>query len=737
MKSALFALSFFSSSTQAQTLEGAAAHAPLSCLTGSGAAGETALSNGRVKDALEQFTALRISHKDEAIHALQLARTLLAAGAGEAARAEALRGTELAPGSFDAYRQLAEILTHDMFGRPMQFGFDRDGAEAAYRKALELDPQHLDTRLRLAELLEHDGTGVRYGAGAKIGEALVEYEKLKNDLGRMGASVQYSIILIRNRRYPEARDYLTAQPDSAENRALIVCADTMLSGSRAAITHAKEKWAVDLRSQAITTAGYLLISMREYATAADLLEAVNIPANGQLAELTRTLRGTRRITLGTVELKQPQDSVQAFYEWAALSADDTRTPSELFSRWAAEISRPSAMDDFRGSVRLRLPKQPNLSKEVRADIWLSQAQYSVEGDDDSGWVITASLPSAPTQTWFVVKENGSYRLLGITRNFTAVARMVLGLADSGELETARTWLNRVRELTPTPTPTGDRINGFFARTWETREKLVRVDLIRQAAAILLIWDREDVSSVIRILVSNRNGADTLKTAVITGALADAYVLGGEHGKAFDTVQALLETMPDSLTALVTTLRAAYGVGKLEADQVLDAHLERFRDSADAMRSVASMAMSQGDAQRSNAILRELIDSGRGQSNDYNNIAWGDLMAGNVSATTLEYAQKGAASRSRATLQTLALVYAELGKTSEARTTLLQSLAPELPLSDSAAYAFARIVEAYGLKQEAAAMYRKLAKPPHEWLIPSSNYALAQHRLRVILAAERP
>jgi len=51
------------------------------------------------------------------------------------------------------------------------------------------------------------------------------------------------------------------------------------------------------------------------------------------------------------------------------------------------------------------------------------------------------------------------------------------------------------------------------------------------------------------------------------------------------------------------------------------------------------------------------------------------------------------------------------------------------------YVFGRIAESYGLKDEAASMYRRLERPRNERLIPSSSYPLAQKRLRVIAAAK--
>jgi hypothetical protein len=45
------------------------------------------------------------------------------------------------------------------------------------------------------------------------------------------------------------------------------------------------------------------------------------------------------------------------------------------------------------------------------------------------------------------------------------------------------------------------------------------------------------------------------------------------------------------------------------------------------------------------------------------------------------------------------------------------------------YVFGRIAESFGLKQEAAAMYRRLERPKLDIAIPATSYGLAQRRLK--------
>jgi len=87
------------------------------------------------------------------------------------------------------------------------------------------------------------------------------------------------------------------------------------------------------------------------------------------------------------------------------------------------------------------------------------------------------------------------------------------------------------------------------------------------------------------------------------------------------------------------------------------------------------------------------------------------------------------------LHTLACLYAEIGKTKEARDLLLRGM-DELRLdepNDDYWYVFGRIAEQYGEREIAIADYRKLEKPKQALAIPTSTYRLAQMRLKAMNA----
>ena len=99
--------------------------------------GEALLHDGKVKEALASYRELISAHPNDAVHHLQVARVLMQAGMGEAARAEAREAVKLDPNSALAERTLADILKHDLVGRDLRPGTDWAGAAQAYRESDE------------------------------------------------------------------------------------------------------------------------------------------------------------------------------------------------------------------------------------------------------------------------------------------------------------------------------------------------------------------------------------------------------------------------------------------------------------------------------------------------------------------------------------------------------------------------------------------------------------------------
>ena len=705
--------------------------------------GETDLASGKVKEAIAEFASLRKLHPNEALHAMQTARAMLAAGAGETARAEARRAVALEPASEKAYVQLAEVLKNDLVGRPMQKGYDRAGAVAAYRKALELDPNDNETRANLGILLEYDLAGVRYSAGAKLDEAIAAYTPILDKLASLGLETNYAVDLLRAGRVKELKEYLARQPDNEKNQTLLICADAISSGAEAGIQKAGEVSGVEARLRVLSTAAQTLIAVRRYDLAADLL-AVAVAGAGNPAAVTNLieiLRKTKRAEELPQTIRGPEDAIRALIIRVLLAEKDKNGWVELLSPFLLDGETP---DDFKnlareiGSQKGKV-QASGLTMETALDIGLSAAVFSREGSDQNGWVVRMVTPSNGTaaageQVCFLIREGETYRVLASNRDFFGVARLVLQLAGQGKAEQARIWLDRIRQELPAGSGDDPLSGPLFSRVWQ-QGQTADADGARLAAALLLTRKEKGIATVIEILAAalKSAGADTVDA--ISAALAEAYYTDKQYSRALAVSEDLMWKLPQSPSALRLVLQAAYASGgSKEAARIATAHLDGFKNNTAALRAAAVVALSFGDAERATAIEEQIVDSGRAQAGDYNELVWATLIAGKVTPATLELANRAmmlSNNGSTPIMHTLAAVEAELDKPSEARATLLQRISAlgEDEPDDNDWYVFGRIAESYGLKQEAATMYRRLERPKDEQSVPSSSYSLAERRLK--------
>jgi tetratricopeptide (TPR) repeat protein len=708
--------------------------------------GEALLASGKVKEALAEFDRLRRLHPKEAAHHLQTARALLAAGAGEAARVEARQAVAMEPASARAQVQLAEVLKHDLVGRSGQQGWDHAGAVAAYRKALELDPSDAETRINLAILLEYNRAAMRYTRGAQLEASVAEYKQVLPKLASFGVAQNYPIVLFQAGMMQALRDHLSSQPDTELNQTLAVCAEAVLKGSKAALDRAGQVSGTEARQKVLANAGQWLISARRYDLAADLVEAGSAGSQNPaaLANLIQILRKTKAVDDMSGPAKTPEDAVRILLSRIVKLEAHEKDWSEPLSDLVVEEAKPEDLKTLRREMaRARTQLQASgIGLDAGYDLMQSAIQFSHEGSDEDGYVVHMTSPSsggAPTaenQVLFVAREHGTYRIVALYGEFSGAARMVLDLANMGKVREAKIWLDRIRREVHAGSGDDPLSGPLFARLWQ-QGQAADIQAVKSAAAALLTAPNKRIEPIIKILEQGAAGGGAGASGALSAALVEAYLTAKQYAKAEPLATSLLKALPQSPAALSLALRAAYAAGgRSAANAILSANLQRFTQDVEGLRSAATIAMIFGDTERSGALEKQIVDSGRGTANDFNQIAWGDLMAGKVTAATLESANRGmliANNQSTGLMHTLAAVYAELGKESDARATLLQRMAAlkAAEPDDDDWYVFGRIAEQYGLQDAAAGMYRRLARPANELAIPASSYALARKRLQAM------
>jgi transglutaminase-like putative cysteine protease/Flp pilus assembly protein TadD len=705
--------------------------------------GQVLLREGKVREALASYRNLIAQHPTEAVHHLQLADVLLDAGMGEAARTQAREAVKLDPKSPLAQKVLAQILKHDLVGRNLRPGSDLAGAAEAYRAAAALDPDDNATRADLAILLEYDRVGRRYSRQAPLKDAVAEYEKLGQD---KLSELELANNLAFARFY--AGDYAGAckagQALNPEPKALLAACIAAQQGSKAGMAEVNKRASDESAfKETAHTAGEMLMNVRQYPLAADFLQAGASGDNAAqavgLASLLRDAHHHEDLNFANT----PQDVVKHAF---LLAMDPDLTEAKLNAVGSRNARIVMAADDNEERKRtLESGRQLNsqLAREdsfldVTLDILAQAFDPKIEGGDESGYRIKVQVPGGSNLTFFVVKEDGQYKLLDTTQEPNSIGLEMLDRIQANDQHGAKVLLDWLRE--DTHLEGGDDPLGgpVFPRFW-IKGQAPDAAKMKLAAASILAGSRPTASRGVPIL------EEALKTATTDRDKTNirlALCLGYSVEQNFEGLLAvsavLVEQSPESRLAFLDKVEALIGLRRYDdAFAVADERLKLLENDTDALQSRTRIETARGNYDAARGWLKKIADLGKQDAEVLNEDAWLALYTGTIDDKDLATGIKATqlAKDNPHILHTLACLYAETGKTKEARDLLIRSM-DELNLdepNDDYWYAFGRIAEQYGERDVAIADYRKLEKPKQVLAIPSSSWELAQMRLKALKA----
>ena len=707
-----------------------------------GEIGEVHLGAGRIKEALDEFNRLAALHPKEALHRTDIARALLAGGMGEAARDEARRAVALDPSSAVAERVLGWVLSNDLVGRPFNKGCDLAAAEKAYRKAKELDASDAPARGNLAILLEYDPGGTHFGPKARMTEAIAEYRSLRGDLDDRRFDFNLLVDLARTGDFKGVRQFaLELDPGQARDIYLVL-ASSATEGVEAAIRQATSlATTTDARSALLLGAARWQMTLRNYPVAAVLFsEGAKGAANGaNVLSLADMLRKTRRHEDLALSEDEPMNVVKRLM----LVVFDPDASREKLLPLLARSVAAGLSDHFTGDDLRRLRQgisapleQAGMPGEVALDLALGFLQASSEGDDAVGYRLRlqgmAGMPGNAMDL-FLLREEGKYRILAVGSDPWDMGGEVLRRLDAGDEAGARRWLEWAREEVPRP-PDDDPLAGApFLLFWKKGSTAGPDGMRRAAASLLAVSDAAD--RALPILQDALAKATTDEERLrCQHALATAYQ---KLGRVDDMVRAgriLLALRPDSDAGFSYLGRALVRArGWDECRRLAGDRLKQLPDDIYAIRILALVAGRTGDFETEEKLYGRLVETGKAEASDLNNLAWLALFRGRVTDKATEQAQRAVVltrQGNAADLHTLAALYAEAGKTAEARELILKEMqmnGSEEPRPDDW-YVFGRIAEQYGVREAAVSAYAKVTPPGPDTDVMQSTYTLAQKRL---------
>ena len=136
------------------------------------------------------------------------------------------------------------------------------------------------------------------------------------------------------------------------------------------------------------------------------------------------------------------------------------------------------------------------------------------------------------------------------------------------------------------------------------------------------------------------------------------------------------------------------------------------------------------------LLQKLTTTDKSTKADFNALGWNAVLGHTVTQENIDPVQRAASANNQdaGLLHTLAMMYAEIGKTREARALAIEAMnAWGLAEPNSDIWLiYGRVAESYGLREAARSAYRKVTLPPSQMpLIGSTSYAIAQEHLKIL------
>jgi tetratricopeptide (TPR) repeat protein len=702
-------------------------------------AGDTSKTIAEIRVVIDRIPGAAGPHEE-------MAEALLAAGLGEAARAESRKAVELAPRSPFAQSVLGWVLEHDLAGRLLNRGFDYAGAEAAYRQAIRLDPENrTDAHIYLAELLEHNRDGLPLASGSRLEQAYQEYMALSERLGSQDIEAKPSIDLSSLGRFAEARDAARKLRPSSMRNYLLVSSTAVVDGPEAAIRESARLLPMEEeRRDVLQKSSMILTGARLYPQAAELFAATAEDAPDRAALLTQAerIRSLKRFEDSLLPATDPRSVVQQYLKVIFTSSVDSlnQDMAALASRHLkGYLQDPENQRQFRVRAhQTRAPaKKQGLPLDVALDAVLSQLRMTVDGDASLGFRIRYQ-GDGPEQIAYVVPEDGQLKFLGtgfphlgIARDHLGIARKIQELVAKGDLASARRWLDWVSESFP-GSEGADPLGGpFFRRVWTAGQEPDK-PAIELATAVLLIPDEHDTDAIPILKERLESAASPEQRTNIQLALLSAYWQHSRFADLQRTAEALTSQFPDSEIALGSLARALYGRSLWkEAHEVIEKRRRRLPDDPLALRMSAELAALEGNYAAALVPLRRLIVLGKATASDWNNLGWYALFRPPLEAGVVDVVREGIGSERNANfLNTMAMLYAEAGRASEARDELWQAMdvKGDDEMSPAVWLILGRIAETSGAPEAARSAYSHIEKPKEIWRLADSFYFVAQQRL---------
>jgi tetratricopeptide (TPR) repeat protein len=725
--------------------------------------GSKLLAAGKIREALDADRALIASQPNDALRHTRLARALLDAGIGDGAKAEAVKATELDPKSAVAFANLGWVLEFDSLGVRFGKGYDRAGAIAALKRAIELDAEDDDPRFDLGVLYEFNQRGIRYAADADMPRAIAQYKELADrSKGKDDAKYnQYTDNLLYAtlfaKQYKELDQMLGSLPDDGNRGVLTITSAAAQHGAKAGIAAAdKGSGSTDVRNKNLRSSASLLAQLGQYPAAADMLEAgiqgdADAPTIARQIELYRGLHKTSLDPLPATDPASPVQTITLGMMAGTLTHEQAMAALSHHAYSSPESLEHAVQKNLLSSGFLRqVAAKSDFTEPVLLDILAGNMKYSATGSKESGFVVLVQTPGGEDSHYFVVQEDGAFRVVADDHDSTEVGYSVLYALGQKNTALAKALLDWKRDQLHKEGGDDPFSGPLLPRFWTVGSTKAGADspaAMRLAAISLLAGAMDGKQYLAEVGTAREQAAADKPSIAQAQRVADLDLLtatlavGSELPEpALAAAKRLLEQEPDSLTALRLAGQAyAYQHDTKDWLAMLDVQLKAKPKDKDLLLEQARAYQAAHDWTNARVASQKVLDSGKADSESYNNYAWLGLFDNHLGDDATKAAQQSnmlSKNGSFADLHTMACVYAAQGKTTEARQVLDQAMYAGSQAQPNSAvwYALGSIYEQYGARDAALSAYGKVQAhelDDHTYVDPVDTYVLAQSRIKAL------
>jgi tetratricopeptide (TPR) repeat protein len=694
--------------------------------------GQSLLSAGRYRDALNEFSRLAALYPKAALHREQLSRAYLQAGfAGDALR-EAKAATVLEPTNARSWATLGYTRLYDPFGRMLEKGCDVEGSLKAYAEAERLDPKIRHYPYTQAIILEYGTDLRRYGEGARLDKALEAYARAAAIEKTDAITANTVVAHYKRGDWAALRSAAKEATGVKSLQSYYLAAVAALDGVQAAgreagriITDAQA------RRETLSASGQLLLNSRRYAEAADLIMENAKGARSQteaiaLANYLKSMKAFDPAAVGPDP--DPVDLVRALFGYL-FSSDpaNAKKALSLFEKEAVSMNEQDGDAAVSQIVKLvnenlRDSEQP---KEVLGDLAINMMTVT-EARVGSAVAVVVDMPQIENfnrQVFYLRESGGKYLVMSGTSNLYVLGQEVWKLLESGQVDKAREWYDLIagqgRKFPAFPSWKDQDFLKYASATAagaapKEAQSPADAETLRNFAAILLCGsNKKDLSAI---------GADRIAPLALAEkdkdrrtALARAALFACFNGERWEPgvgiARLLLADDPRDFTSIGYLLNCLDKLEKgAEADAFVDSGLA---EEPEESRWHEAKARRLAIKRRYDECVGEYLaalNTGIKETGYYNNLIWFALFADKLPSDMPkdDIIVKRLMEGSAGEIQTLVCHLAKEDRIIEAQEAFKKFMSGVRgdDIDDSVWVAFGMLAESFGLRETAVDAYNR-------------------------------